>query len=372
MVVRGRDLAGLVEEYAPISLAEPWDRVGWQLGDPGRPVDRVMLALDPCAVSLEEAAHRGVGLMVTHHPLFLKPLPRICLDEVLGRLVSSFLQQGIGLYVAHTNLDRARDGVSAILAQRLGLSVERTLGTLATDEFLKLCVFVPQTHLDQVREALTVAGAGQVGDYSDCTFAVRGTGTFRPGPGANPFVGSTGELARVDEARLETIVPIGRLKAVLAAMLSAHPYEEVAYDLYTLQNRFGNLGLGSMGSLSSPVNLATLGSLVKAALGVSHVRCGGAPDRVLQRVAVSGGSGASLWREAHELGAEVLVTGEVKYHEGQDMLAEGLCFIDAGHAATERIILPVLAAFLERRCRDKAWPVAVDVASKAEEPFWYL
>jgi len=369
--VRGKDLTGLVEEYAPVCLAEPWDRVGWQLGDPALPVERVMLALDAGIEVLEEASLRGANLIVAHHPLFLQPLPHLRLDEARGRLIASFLQRGIGLYVAHTNLDRAQEGVSAVLAQRLGLSDCRALG-VQSGNYLKLCVFVPETHLEQVRESLAAAGAGQVGNYSDCTFAVRGTGTFRPGPATNPFTGRTGELSRVDESRLETIVPAGRLQEALAAMLRTHPYEEVAYDLYTLENRFGNQGLGYLGSLPATLTLGTLGAQVKSVLRAQQVRCGGPPDQALQKVAVAGGSGASLWREAYQRGAQVLVTGEVKYHEGQDMLAEGFCFVEAGHAATERIILPVLSAFLARRCREKSWPVDVYVARKAEEPFWCL
>lgn len=372
MSVRGKDLTGLVEEYAPVRLAEPWDRVGWQLGDPGRPVKGVLVALDPVEEVLEEAAAKGAGLVVTHHPLFPAPLPHIRLDEARGRLVASFLRRDIGLYVAHTNLDKAGAGVSAVLARKLGLVDRRPLGTGSGENYLKLAVFVPETHLEQVREAVCRAGAGQVGDYSDCTFSVRGTGTFRPGPGTNPFTGRTGELTRVGEARLETIVPAGRLEEVLSGMLSAHPYEEVAYDLFDLQNRIERLGLLWVGRLSVAGSLKELGAQVKSALGAERVRLGGPPDRVLERVAVAGGSGASLWREAYQAGAQVLVTGEVKYHEGRDMLAEGFCFVEAGHAATERIVIPALGAFLTARCREKSWPVAVHTASKADEPFWYL
>jgi len=370
--VLGKDLTALVEEFAPVDLAEPWDRVGWQLGDPGLPVDGVLLTLDPGAEALEEARAKGAGLVVAHHPLFLEPLPHLRLDGARGRLVAAFLKHGVGLYVAHTNLDRARGGVSAVLAQKLGLGELRALGNGGGEEYLKLAVFVPETHLDQVREALGRAGAGQVGNYDLCSFAVRGLGTFRPGPGTNPFIGRTGELSRVEEARLETIVPARRLQEVLAAMLAAHPYEEVAYDLYAMENRFAPLGLLCLGSLPEPRTLEQLGALVKVVLGASRVRLGGPPEKMLVRVATAGGSGSPLWREAYGAGAQVLVTGEVKYHDGRDMLDEGLCFVEAGHAATERVILPVLGAYLQACCRERSWPVVIYTAQRVDEPFWYL
>ena len=370
MSVPAKELTALVEEYAPVRLAEPWDRVGWQLGDPRSPVARIVLTLDVHREVVEES---GAGdLIVAHHPLFFQPLSHVRLDEARGRLVAACLAKNIGVYAAHTNLDRAPAGVTAVLARELGLAGGVALGCQDAGGYLKLAVFVPVSHLEPVREALWAAGAGAVGAYDQCSFAVTGTGTFRPGPSTSPFLGQEGRLAEVAEARLETIVPFHRVAAVIEAMRRAHPYEEVAYDLYALQNDFARPGLGRLGSLPEAVPLAALARRVKSVVAADGVRYGGPQEMPVQKVAVAGGSGGSLWREARARGADVLVTGEVKYHEGQDMLAEGLAFVEAGHAATERVVLPALASFLKERCREKNWPVEVRLAGHQDEPFRYL
>ncbi|MCL6479224.1 MAG: Nif3-like dinuclear metal center hexameric protein, partial [Peptococcaceae bacterium] len=216
------------------------------------------------------------------------------------------------------------------------------------------------------------AGAGWIGNYSECTFMLRGTGTFRPLEGSSPFIGKQGELEKVDEVRLETILPARVAGRAVKSMLSAHPYEEVAYDLYPLENRSASSGIGRLGGLNEPVSLGEFALKVKEALQLHAVRRGGPADRKIQKVAVCGGSGADFWPLALAGGADVLVTGDIGYHRARDMLAAGMCFIDAGHYGTERVVLPVLADYLRGRCRERGLDVEILVSEVDGEPFTYV
>ncbi|MQL53145.1 Nif3-like dinuclear metal center hexameric protein, partial [Desulfofundulus thermobenzoicus] len=248
MTVTGKGICELLEGLAPLELAEPWDNPGWQLGDPGVPVERVLLSLDVDEGVCREAIEMSARLIITHHPLFFKEIKEIRLDSPRGALVAGLIKAGIGVYAAHTNLDSARWGVNDALARRLNLRDIQVLRPVR-EKYLKLVVFVPLDHVDGVREALGKAGAGWIGNYSDCTFGVQGTGTFRPREGTNPYIGTRGQLEKVPEVRLETILPKRLEKQVIEAMLRAHPYEEVAYDLYPLANSFPTgRGLGRVGN----------------------------------------------------------------------------------------------------------------------------
>ncbi|CCO09120.1 Nif3-like dinuclear metal center hexameric protein [Desulforamulus hydrothermalis] len=368
----GKEIAALIESFAPRGLAEDWDNSGWQLGDPGAAVKTVLLALDVDQTILQEAREKQANLILCHHPLFMKGIKNIRLDEPKGALVAELLKNNIAVYAAHTNLDSAVGGVNELLAARLGLSGADVLQPARGEKYYKLAVFVPAEHTEAVQQALAGAGAGWIGNYSDCTFQVRGTGTFRPRSGSHPFIGEQGELARVEEIRLETIVPAGKVKTVLAAMLAAHPYEEVAYDLYALENRPAAGGLGRIGNLANPKSFADLVIAVKEALGLATVKVGGGMWREVRRVAVCGGAGGELWPLAAAQGADVFITGDIKYHTAQDMLAAGLNFIDAGHFATEHVILPALQERLTEACRQQKLDVVFILTKRQSDPFMFL
>ncbi|MFZ5634327.1 MAG: Nif3-like dinuclear metal center hexameric protein [Bacillota bacterium] len=360
----------MIEELSPADLAEEWDNSGLQAGDPERPVSRVLLALDMDEAVLAEAQAKGADLVITHHPLLIKGIKQIREDQPPGRLLARIIRAGITVYAAHTNLDNAGRGVSAVLAEKLGLAGITVLRP-GNERFLKLVVFVPADHADAVREALAGAGAGWIGNYSECTFMLGGTGTFRPLEGSSPFIGRQGELEKVDEVRLETILPARLAGHVVRAMLSAHPYEEVAYDLYPLENRSANSGSGRMGRLNEPLPFGEFARQVKEALQLPAVRRGGPADRKIQKVAVCGGSGTDFWPLALAGGADVLVTGDIGYHGARDMLAAGMCFIDAGHYGTEKVVLPALAGYLGERCRERGLDVEILVSAVDGDPFTY-
>lgn len=369
--VTGAVIAAIVEELAPLELAEPWDNPGWQLGNPQAPVERVLLCLDVGREVVEEAGQKAAQLILTHHPLFFKGIKSLRLDSPPGALVAELLRLGIGVYTAHTNLDRARLGVSDALVRVLGLQETEVLAP-AEERYYKLVVFVPVGHVEAVREALGNAGAGWIGNYSHCTFGVEGTGTFLPLEGTSPYIGRQGVLERVREVRLETVVPSALVEKAVRAMLEAHPYEEVAYDLYPLANRFKpSLGLGRVGTLPEAVPLQSFAGRVREALGLEAVRWAGEGSRAVRRVAVCGGAGGELWREALAARADVLVTGDVSYHTARDMLAAGLAFVDAGHYGSERVVLPLLKEVLARALEERGLAVELLLSESEKEPFLY-
>jgi len=369
MVVKAKDVTGIMEQLAPRDLAEGWDNCGWQVGDPNAPVSNVMLALDITPDAVEEAANNGAQLIICHHPLLLQGIKSIRCDTPPGNLISLLIKSGINVFAAHTNLDSVEGGVNDVLAGVLGLQNIEALRPTKSGRLLKLVVFVPVAHAGHVREALGRAGAGYIGNYSHCTFNIVGTGTFKPMEGANPFIGSPGELEEVEEVRMETIIKVEDAGKVLKAMLEAHPYEEVAYDLYPLENKNGSGGLGRLGLLPEAMPLGELVKSIKECLRTSSVRYGGESDKKVRRVAVCGGSGGDLWPLASQKGADVLVTGDIRYHTARDMLAGGVSFIDAGHFATERVVLPALREKLSKACEDRGLKINITVA-KAEKDSW--
>jgi len=374
LAVRAEDIVAVMERLSPPALAEEWDNSGWQVGDPKAEVSKVLLALDVTPEVVNEALNCAAQLIISHHPLFLKGLKSICRDDLAGGgLAYRLIEAGIGVYAAHTNLDSAVAGVNEALARLLGLRAPEVLQPVAHEKLFKLTVFVPTEYASAIREALGRAGAGWIGKYSDCTFSSRGLGTFRPRKGAKPYLGIVNELEQVAEVRIETVVRHKELKPVLDAMLKAHPYEEVAYDLYPLENAgSAPVGLGRIGFLERSEPLAVLAERVKDILQAPSVRYGGQPSALLNKAAVCGGSGSELWSLAQRKGAEVLITGDVRYHTARDMLAAGMSFIDAGHFATERVVLPVLRNNLTAAFAAIGINVEVLVAKVEREPWFTI
>lgn len=338
-------MIGALERIAPRRLALDWDRerIGLSVGAPDAPVERVMVALDPTPEAVAEAVAARAGLLITHHPLIFRPLTAVRTDTPVGRVVAGAIVGGVALYAAHTNLDAVEGGVATVLAEALGLEEVELLDQYSADSLVKIVVFVPEAQAEEVRQALGESGAGHLGRYSHCTFATCGTGTFLPEAGAKPFLGKPGILERVAEARVETILPKSLLGATLKAVSRVHPYEEMAYDVYPLENPGPTVGLGRIGRLGAEMTLGELAERVKARLGTASVQYLGDTGRKVKKVAVCGGSAGELVPTAVFRGADVLVTGEIKYHDGLVARQEGLAVVAAGHDVTERPVVPVLA-----------------------------
>jgi dinuclear metal center YbgI/SA1388 family protein len=363
-----QDLTGLLNKlYAP-ELAEDWDNIGLQVGDPKAPLGRAMVALDPSLSALLAARDAGAQALVTHHPLLFRPIKRVTPEDAVGQVLWTAIREGIAIISAHTNLDCAVDGLNRWLAERLGVEHSVPLQPSSGD-YLKLVVFAPAGHEQCVAEALFSAGAGQIGAYDRCSFRSLGDGTFRPAVGSNPFVGEVGETEQVEEFRLETIVPRRKLSRVLDKMQKAHPYEEVAYDLMPLENQVPGAGLGRIGKLAEAMPLEAFTGKVKQALDCEHLRLCGADKKQVHKVALCGGSGAGLLQTAHRQGADVLVTGDVKYHEARQAEDLGIALVDAGHFATEKLMIEQVARALQAAAGQNRWDIVFETYSGEQEPF---
>ena len=360
MAVKCRTIMDAMERLAPRRLAENWDNVGLLVGSPEQEVKKIIVALDLTVEVLREAILSGANMIITHHPFNLSGFRTVRTDQIEGKILSGLIKADIALFAAHTNLDSATGGVSDILAGLLGLSDCRPLADNQGGPLFKLVVFVPESHLEVIREAITNAGAGHIGNYSHCSFSALGTGTFLPLAGTNPFIGEQGTMEYTTEYRLETILPSVICNEVVAAMLKAHPYEEVAYDLYELKNSLITTGLGRVGDLPVRLPLGELIKTVKAALNLEYLRFSGDENQLVKRVAVCGGSGASLIGEALKAGAEVMITGDVKYHEAQTALNNEMAIIDAGHFATEQPIVHYIVDYLCKSSSQENWAVEIN------------
>ncbi|MHB1159052.1 MAG: Nif3-like dinuclear metal center hexameric protein [Chloroflexota bacterium] len=355
----------VLEEMVPSSLAESWDNVGWQVRIPGQPVTGILLTLDVTAGVVDEAVRSGCNLLFAHHPLLFKPVKSLDLGSPLGTVLTRLIRHGISVWAAHTNLDLLPDwGTSFALAAAMGLADVRLLARVERPEY-KIVVYVPPSHAEAVKEAMAEAGAGRIGDYSHCFWQVLGTGQFRPEQGATPYLGSVGQEERVEEFRVEGVVPQSRLRAVLEAMRRSHPYEEVACDLLPLSNSVTPYGFGAVGSLPSPRSTSEIARDAAARLSSAVCQVAGDPNRVHQRVAAMGGSGSSFLGEAARSGATLFITADVRYHDCQDAVARGLDLVILDHFATERPVLDLVRGQLERRLPD----ILVAMATTPSTPY---
>jgi len=365
-------LMRLLDDLAPPRLAESWDNVGLQIGGRNWPVKKVWTALDPLPEVVAAAIENGVDLLVTHHPLIFKPLKRIDSDTPTGRIAEMALAAKLAIFCAHTNLDSVAGGVNDILADRMGLQSLRVLDRPADANRCKVVVFAPETHTKAIMDAMFAKKAGRIGNYSSCSFRCQGTGSFSPGDQASPAIGKIGDLTEVRESRIEVLVHRDDVDRVVAAAGKAHPYETMAYDVYSLDGQDPEVGLGRVGTLPSPVALADFSKNLKAVFNLSMVKVTGPADMPVKTVALCSGSGSGLLKSAVASGADVYVSGDLGYHTARDAQQAGIGLVDIGHFGSEHIIVDVLAAALGNAA-DRAG-ISVDVAASHMEtdPFDYL
>lgn len=356
---------------APPGLAESWDNPGLQVGDPAMEISRIMVALDPAPPVIQSALSSSCQLLLTHHPLIFKSQKSISTATPLGRSIHAAIRGGLAVVCMHTNYDCAEGGLNDVLAERLRLSSCQPLHVTGVQELVKLVVFVPQEHLERVRAEM-LPWIESLGAYKDCSFAASGEGTFTPQSGAQPFIGSVGVREQVAEMRLELLVDRKNLSRALKALMAAHPYEEPAFDVYPLLNEGRTTGLGRIGRLAEPVSLSAFAACVADDLNAPGLRYVGDADRTVSRVALCSGSGASLLRDAVRAGADVLLTGDVKYHEARDAQDLGIALIDAGHFPSEIIMVDAVVAQLQRMLGQAGYEnCQVLPCSVESEPFLY-
>jgi dinuclear metal center YbgI/SA1388 family protein len=349
------EVVDLLHEWYPPATADSWDAVGLVYGDPGRSVKKVMFAVDPTVEVAREAADWGAGLLVVHHPLFLTAVHGFAATTAKGRTLSVLAEAGCGLLTAHTNADQAVSGVSESLARALGLEELAPIVPASVEPRDKIVVFAPRDAAAPVRAALAEAGAGRIGDYDHCTFTGSGEGRFRPLEGADPTIGTIGDISVVEEERIEAVLPRSRRDAVLDALRVAHPYEEPAYDVIPLADLGSTVrGTGRIGTVE-PTTLGEFAATVAAALpGTAHgVRVAGDPDRAVRTVAVCGGSGDFLLDRLAKGDVDVYVTSDLRHHRAAEFLEQGgPALVDVAHWAAEWTWLPVVAARLTEALGD--------------------
>lgn len=345
-IVENTTIFQALEKWAPKRLAYDWDNVGLQIGSYNKPAQNIMITLDVLESVVDEAIEKEINLIIAHHPLFFKPLHQISMDTPKGRIIYKLIKHNITVYAAHTNLDIAEGGMNDILADQLGLHATKSIVKLGTNKLFKVIVYVPDTHMEVLRNSLSEAGAGHIGDYSHCSFQSTGKGTFKPLEGSTPFIGKENQLECVDEVKLETIVKEEDLSHVIQSMIKSHPYEEVAYDIFPLMNEGEAYGIGRVGLLSEEMSLQDLAAHIKTTFHLSHVRVTGDLSKTIRKVGILGGSGEKFINHAKQQGADVYITGDISFHSAQDAMEMGLSIIDVGHYI-EKVIKKTTKEYLE-------------------------
>jgi len=366
----GHEIIQLFEQFSPKGLAMEGDKIGLQIGRLNKKVERVMIALDVLENVIDEAIEKNVQLIIAHHPIIYRPLKNVLTDTTEGKMVEKLLKHDIAVYAAHTNLDVAKGGVNDLLAEALGLEDAEVLVPTFETQLNKLVIYVPASHAEKIRSVLGDIGAGFIGKYSHCSFSASGTGRFLPGDHTHPYVGRIGQIEEVEEVRIETIIPEPLLKKTIAAMIKAHPYEEVAYDVYPLENKGEVLGLGRIGKIKE-ITLAEFAEKVKEALDVSIVRVVGDLTAKVKKVAVLGGDGNKYFMSAKFKGADVYVTGDIYYHTAHDALMQGLNMIDPGHNV-EKVMKKGLTKVLQKLCQESGYSVEILPSAANTEPFQFI
>ena len=334
------DLCNYLDSEIPLSFQEGYDNSGLQVGQSGQEVTSALIALDVTEAVIDEAFQKGCDIIISHHPLIFNGIKKLTGNSSTDRILFKAVKNDIAVYSAHTNLDMISNGVSTKMAQKLGLQNIKVLRPL-NNKLLKLVTFIPDDHLNMVQDAIFNAGAGNIGNYDHCGFSVSGTGSFRAGEGTNPYSGQKGEIHFGNEIRFETILFSHLKEKVIKALLAAHPYEEVAYDLYPVENNNIEIGLGCTGDLTEPVSEINFLNLISSVFEAAGLRYSGLTGKSVRKVALCGGSGAALLNDAVSSGADAFVTGDIKYHTFLEADYR-ILIVDCGHFESEKFSIEIL------------------------------
>ena len=309
-----KEIVSALERFAPLPLQDGFDNAGLQIGLTEAEATGALLCLDVTEAVLDEAIASGCNLIISHHPLIFKGYKSITGKDYVERCILKAIKNDIVIYSAHTNLDNAPGGVNFKIAEKIGLKNVRILDPKESS-LIKLVTFVPSAQAEEVRNALFTAGCGCIGNYDSCSYNTEGEGTFRAQEGSHPFCGTVGELHHETEVRIETILPEYKKGEVIRALLSKHPYEEPAYDLYPLHNSWAQVGSGIVGELEEPESELEFLKRIKKIFEVGCLKHNKLTGRLIQKVSLCGGAGAFLIPQAVRSGADVFITGEIKYHD---------------------------------------------------------
>ncbi|MEP6951791.1 MAG: Nif3-like dinuclear metal center hexameric protein [Ginsengibacter sp.] len=346
------DVIKCLADFAPVSLQEDYDNAGLLIGSADDECSGIITTLDVTENVIHEAIQKKCNLIVAHHPIIFKGLKKLNGKNYVERCVIAAIKNNIAVYAIHTNLDNVINGVNQQIVQKLDLQNTKVLSP-KEDMLKKLVTFCPKKNAGEVRNTLFKAGAGMVGKYSECSFNLEGSGTFKAGEGAEPYVGTVGERHEENETRIEVIFPGYLQNQMVQSLENVHPYEEVAYDIYSLSNWHNDIGSGLVGDFSAPVSEEDLLSRLKSAFGLSVIRHTAFLGKKITKVAVCGGAGIFLLPAAKASGAGVYITSDVKYHEFFDA-DNTILLADIGHYESEQFTIELLADILRKKFRNFA------------------
>ncbi len=329
-----KDLTNYLESIAPLSLQESYDNAGLITGNKNDELKGVLITLDTIEEVVEEAIQKGANLIISHHPIIFKGLKKITGKNYVERTIIKAIKNDIAIYAIHTNIDNVDSGVNAMLCKKLNLINCKILKPIK-NELRKLITFVPEDKAEEVRKAIFNAGAGQIGNYDNCSFNSSGTGTFRAGENTNPYVGEKNKIHFENETKIETVYPKHLEHKILSALFQSHPYEEVAYDIYSLENKYNKAGAGMIGELNEPEDALIFLNKIKKNLNSASIRHTNLFNKKIKKVALCGGSGSFLLRDAIAQKADIYISGDFKYHEFFDA-DNKIIIADAGHYETEQ------------------------------------
>ena len=332
-----------LDQWFPRHLAASWDNTGLLIGNKINPAKRVLCCLTVTLTVVDEAIEMGADLVISHHPVMFKAIQNLTYDSIEGKSLLGLCQNNIAVYSPHTSHDGAHGGINEQLANHLDLTNIRPLISTVGTRLAKLVVFVPSTHVDSLSHALFSKGAGNIGKYSACSFRSTGTGTFLGGLGTNPTIGTAGRAEIVDEIRLEVVISLSDQKIMESTIRAFHPYEEPAFDIYPLSAVSGQEGDGRIGALPAPESLGTVANRIASRLPYEAIQVMGSLDSPIRTIAIGCGAAGDWVKEAHKQGADLFLTGEMRYHDQLWAHQAGISIVVAGHHATEAGAIPVLA-----------------------------
>lgn len=354
------------EKEIPLSYQEPWDRSGLQVGSKRQKIRNILFAYDACHEVLRHAVKNKVDLIVTHHPLGLSDTKNMSLDSYEGKIFRLAIKNDIAIYTAHTNHDSSPLSLNRHYAKKMGLSDIQPLRSIKDKPFIKLAVYVPVDHTQKVMKAVFEAGGGTVGHYSCCSFRTKGVGTFKGDDTTAPFLGSPEKLEEASENRVEFLVVRNHLQKVIQAMLAAHPYEEVAYDLFPMENAPSQTGMGIYGTLPQSKKLKALLPGIKKLFNSPKIRLTGNPSKTIRTIGLCTGSGVSLLDQAVASGVDLFITGDVKYHNAVSALRQDIALLDVGHFYSEIRSVTLLKEIFQRLFNKK---LKLSEYTRLQDPF---
>ena len=342
-----KDITNFFENLAPLSLQESYDNAGLIVGDANTKVSAILISLDVTEDIVDEAIKKNAELIVAHHPIVFSGLKKITGKNYVERTLIKAIKNNIAIYAAHTNLDSVTGGVNSKICEKLGLQNCKILQP-TEGQLKKLVTFIPEEYVDKVKEAVFDAGAGNIGNYDSCGYTTNGSGSFRGNKNSEPFVGEKGKIHFEKETRFETIFPVYIQGKVIQALLNSHPYEEVAYDIYSLENKFDKVGMGMVGMLPKPVSEKEFLLQLKETFNTGVIKHTELLERKVKKIAVCGGSGSFLLKQAISAGADFFVSGDFKYHQFFD--AENKIVIaDIGHFESEQFTKELFYELLTKK-----------------------